>query len=351
MGITTFNRLAAYLVLNISSPNTPGLRTLQQGDELDDLLARAMEARSSAALTDGRAAPLLVKFAPDLTDPQLETIAGLALKHRVDGLIIGNTTLTRPNLHGPYATESGGLSGRPLFALSTRVLARMYRLVGQALPLIGVGGISSPEDAWVKITAGASLIQLYSALIYQGPGLVRDIHLGLIPGCTKRGMITLRLSWAGTRRAGPRTSNSREPATPLAGSPGMQDLDVALEEAGLIRIDPADMPIRRQRAGLGFTYLDESGRTISQRRTRTRIGELVIPPAWTEVRIASDLQAHLQAVGRDEAGRLQYIYHAAWEDVRAHAKAQRLKWLGQVMPDLRARVVAALEAPISIGRR
>jgi DNA topoisomerase I len=124
----------------------------------------------------------------------------------------------------------------------------------------------------------------------------------------------------------------------------MHDIELALEEAGLRRIDPAEMPIRRVKAGLGFTYVDPDGRTITHRATRKRITDLVIPPAWSEVRIASDPQAHLQAVGRDEAGRLQYIYHEAWEDVRAQAKAQRLKRLGIVLPDLRERVATAIEA-------
>jgi DNA topoisomerase-1 len=125
----------------------------------------------------------------------------------------------------------------------------------------------------------------------------------------------------------------------------MHDIELAVEEAGLRRIDPAEMPIRRVKAGLGFTYVGPDGRTITHRPTRKRITELVIPPAWIEVRIASDPQAHLQAVGRDEAGRLQYIYHEAWEDVRAQAKAQRLKRLGIVLPDIRERVTTAIEAP------
>jgi DNA topoisomerase-1 len=122
----------------------------------------------------------------------------------------------------------------------------------------------------------------------------------------------------------------------------MHEIELALEEAGLRRIDPTEMPIRRVKAGLGFTYVDPRGRTVTQRGTRKRIIDLVIPPAWSEVRIAADPNAHLQAVGRDEAGRLQYIYHEAWDDVRAQAKAQRLKRLGLVLPDLRERVTRSM---------
>ena len=124
----------------------------------------------------------------------------------------------------------------------------------------------------------------------------------------------------------------------------MHDVELALEEAGLRRVDPADMSIRRVKAGLGFSYVDADGRTIIHRGIRKRIAELVIPPAWSEVRIAADASAHLQAVGRDEAGRLQYIYHDAWEDVRAQAKAERLRQLGLVLPDLRERVAHAIAA-------
>jgi DNA topoisomerase-1 len=124
----------------------------------------------------------------------------------------------------------------------------------------------------------------------------------------------------------------------------MHDIELALEEAGLRRIDPAEMPLRRVKAGLGFTYVDSEGRTITHRGIRRRIADLVIPPAWSEVRIAADANAHLQAVGRDEAGRLQYIYHESWEDVRAQGKAQRLKRLGLVLPDLRERVALAIES-------
>jgi DNA topoisomerase-1 len=124
----------------------------------------------------------------------------------------------------------------------------------------------------------------------------------------------------------------------------MHDVELALEEAGLRRVDPADMSIRRVKAGLGFSYVDADGRTIIHRGIRKRIADLVIPPAWSEVRIAADASAHLQAVGRDEAGRLQYIYHDAWEDVRAQAKAERLRQLGLVLPDLRERVAHAIAA-------
>jgi dihydroorotate dehydrogenase len=181
IGIARFNRVADYITLNVSSPNTPGLRRLQDRRELEVLLARLKEERARAGERDGRTAPLLLKIAPDLDDGHLADIAGVAIESAaLDGLIISNTTLSRPALRSRHAFETGGLSGRPLFELSTRILARMYRLTGGKLPLIGVGGIASAADAWNKVRAGASLLQLYSALVYQGPDLVRAINLGLV---------------------------------------------------------------------------------------------------------------------------------------------------------------------------
>jgi dihydroorotate dehydrogenase len=123
--------------------------------------------------------PLLLKIAPDLSDQELADIAELSLANGIDGLIVSNTTLSRPSLKSPHAAEQGGLSGRPLFELSTRKLARLHRLTNGKLPLIGVGGVSSAETAWQKIRAGASLVQLYTALLYDGPSLVADITEGL----------------------------------------------------------------------------------------------------------------------------------------------------------------------------
>ncbi len=178
-GVRAFNALASYLVVNVSSPNTPGLRDLQAASELQRLLKRVNEARDEAAVKDARRAPLLLKIAPDLGDDELAAIAAMAIEAGVDGLIVSNTTITRPPLKSPLAGEQGGLSGRPLFPLSTRQLACVYVETEGRLPLIGVGGISSPEDAWQKVRAGASLVQLYSALVYHGPGLVAEIVEGL----------------------------------------------------------------------------------------------------------------------------------------------------------------------------
>ena len=174
-GLETFNGTASYIAVNISSPNTPGLRALQSQKELSLLLSRLTETRR--ALSDPK--PLLLKIAPDLSNQELADIAELSLANGIDGLIISNTTLSRPSLKSSHASEQGGLSGRPLFELSTRKLACLYCLTKGRLPLVGAGGVSSAETAWQKIRAGASLVQLYTALIYEGPSLVADIVEGL----------------------------------------------------------------------------------------------------------------------------------------------------------------------------
>ena len=169
---------ADYLAVNVSSPNTPGLRALQGRDEL----ARIVE-RVRAAIADLPAAaqpPLLVKIAPDLSAAAMAEIAATAVELKLAGLIVGNTTVARPEgLTGADKGEAGGLSGRPLFAPSTAVLGEIYRLTEGRVPLIGVGGVGSAADAYAKIRAGASLVQLYTALVYQGPGLVTEITSGL----------------------------------------------------------------------------------------------------------------------------------------------------------------------------
>jgi dihydroorotate dehydrogenase len=163
---------ADYVTVNISSPNTAGLRDLQNRDALEYLLKDITAVRESLSAKP----PLFVKIAPDLTDAQQEDIAAVILAAGVQGLIIGNTTLARGSELSPdFSREAGGLSGRPLFSLSTNVLARMHKLTKGAIPLIGCGGIASGADAYAKITAGASLVQLYTALIFSGPGLVRRI--------------------------------------------------------------------------------------------------------------------------------------------------------------------------------
>ena len=177
-GIHHFAPLAHYFTVNISSPNTPGLRDLQQEAALDDLLARVLEARDHAR--PDTPPPVFLKIAPDLDRIGLDQITQTALKRKINGLIVSNTTVSRPALQeAQLAKETGGLSGAPLFARSTRILAEVYERVGHALPLIGVGGIHDADSAIAKIEAGASLIQLYSALVYQGPALLEQIKQGL----------------------------------------------------------------------------------------------------------------------------------------------------------------------------
>jgi dihydroorotate dehydrogenase len=175
-GIRRTAGLADYLVVNVSSPNTPGLRELQHRAALTALLHRLLELRGKT----GYRVPLLLKIAPDLTPEECKDIAQVALETGIDGLIASNTTVERPpGLVSRYAGEAGGLSGRPLFVRSTALLADLYRLTQGRLPLIGVGGIMSAEDAYAKIRAGASLVQLYTALVFAGPDLVTQIKSGL----------------------------------------------------------------------------------------------------------------------------------------------------------------------------
>jgi len=175
-GIRRTAALADYLVVNISSPNTPGLRDLQRRASLELLLGKLCRARDES---DTRA-PLLVKIAPDLTAADLADIASVVLDAGIDGLIVSNTTVDRSvGLVSRSAQELGGLSGRPLFSRSTQLLAEMYRLTEGRLPLIGVGGIASAADAYAKIRAGAHLVQLYTGLVFAGPRLVTDVKKGL----------------------------------------------------------------------------------------------------------------------------------------------------------------------------
>ncbi len=183
--------LANYFTINISSPNTPGLRKLQGRDALDNLLSQLLSVREAATELDVKP-PLLVKIAPDLDEGERRDIAEIILKHSLDGMIVSNTTVDLKNgLTSEFAGESGGLSGAPLFDKSTELLSDMYRLTNGKIPLIGVGGISSGEDAYRKIRAGASLVQLYSALIFHGPGLVRKIKLELAEALKKDGFTSI----------------------------------------------------------------------------------------------------------------------------------------------------------------
>ncbi|MEE1657429.1 quinone-dependent dihydroorotate dehydrogenase [Microvirga sp. CF3062] len=173
--------LADFLTINVSSPNTPGLRDLQGEAFLDDLLARCIEARDRSE-QGKRKTIILLKIAPDITLDTLDSIVATALKRGIDGLTVSNTTVARPESlsEKALASETGGLSGKPLFMPSTKLLAEAFQRVERKIPLIGVGGVDSAETAWAKIRAGASLVQFYSAMVYKGPGLVGAIKKGLM---------------------------------------------------------------------------------------------------------------------------------------------------------------------------
>jgi dihydroorotate dehydrogenase len=179
--IETFAPVASYVAINVSSPNTPGLRNLQQANALDDLLTRVIDARERVTQHAGPT-PVLLKIAPDLSLAELDDVVGIARSRRADGMIVGNTTVTRPATlrEKKNAKEAGGLSGRPLLPLANRVLAETYVRVEGMFPLIGAGGIDSGAAALDKIRAGASLIQLYSALVFRGLGLIGEIKSALL---------------------------------------------------------------------------------------------------------------------------------------------------------------------------
>lgn len=172
-GVRTMAPLADYLTINISSPNTPGLRALQDRAALDELLGAVMAARGS----DGT--PIFLKVAPDLEPADVEDIATACLDHGIDALIVSNTTIARPALRSAHASETGGLSGAPLHDMALARLRDFRQALGDRLPLIGVGGIATAEQAYARIRAGASLVQLYSALVYEGPMLAKQINTGL----------------------------------------------------------------------------------------------------------------------------------------------------------------------------
>ncbi|KHK89645.1 quinone-dependent dihydroorotate dehydrogenase [Novosphingobium malaysiense] len=170
--------LASYLAVNISSPNTPGLRALQDESALTGLLDAVIEARN-AACGDSRRPPVFLKVAPDLEPADIDAIARIAIEKGLGALIVSNTTITRPALASRHAGESGGLSGAPLRDLAQQRLRDFRKATGGAVPLVGVGGIADASDAWARIRAGASLVQLYSAMVYEGPGIARAICKGL----------------------------------------------------------------------------------------------------------------------------------------------------------------------------
>lgn len=189
-GLARMAEVASYFTINISSPNTPGLRDLQAPEALDTLLTRVQHAREALP---GKAPPLLVKLAPDLADEDLPEVVRVIVARGADGIVVSNTTLARTGLRDQgFTKETGGLSGRPLFARSTRMLAKVYQLSEGRLPLIGVGGIDSGETALAKIEAGASLLQLYTGLVFEGPGLIGRIKQALLGAMTKASAVDLK---------------------------------------------------------------------------------------------------------------------------------------------------------------
>ena len=185
IGLQKVYRHASYVTVNISSPNTKNLRQLQTADALDRLLGELKSEQTKLAQTHGKYVPMAVKIAPDLETAEIESIAALLMKHRIDGVIATNTTISRADIaHLPVAQESGGLSGAPLTQRATAVIQQLQELLQGAIPIIGVGGILSAADAQAKIDAGASLIQLYSGLIYRGPDLIKEVAQAI---CNKPG--------------------------------------------------------------------------------------------------------------------------------------------------------------------
>jgi dihydroorotate dehydrogenase len=187
VGVRRFAASASYLTINISSPNTPRLRDLQEKAFLGDLLARVGAAREAAPTRR----PLLLKIAPDLDDASLETIVGTVIDAKMDGMIVSNTTIARDRVKNPHAAEAGGLSGWPLMRRSNIMLAKVRKLAGRELVLVGAGGVHSPETAFVKMAAGADLVQLYTGLVYEGPGLPAQILTGLMRLMERQGFATL----------------------------------------------------------------------------------------------------------------------------------------------------------------
>jgi dihydroorotate dehydrogenase len=182
-GVRRMAPVARYLTINVSSPNTPGLRGLQEEGELRELLAAVEEVRTDK--------PIFLKVAPDLVAGDHERIVRAALDHHVDALIVANTTVSRPELRSRYGQEAGGLSGAPLKALALETLRAFRDASGGEIPLIGVGGIANADDAWERIRAGASLVQLYSAMVYEGPGIARTIAAGLAQRLKREGFTNL----------------------------------------------------------------------------------------------------------------------------------------------------------------
>ena len=183
-GVKAMSPVADYLTVNISSPNTPGLRNLQAGGELVELLAAVREARVAHK-------PVFLKVAPDLEADDHDRIVRAAIDHGIDALIVANTTISRPPLKSHHARQAGGLSGKPLKALALDQLRKFRAASGGQIPLIAAGGIGNADDAWERIIAGASLVQLYTAMVYEGPGIARRIAKGLAARLKREGMATI----------------------------------------------------------------------------------------------------------------------------------------------------------------
>lgn len=201
LGLRGAYTLADYVTVNISSPNTKNLRDLQSAENLDELLGALKQEQAQLSEQHDRNVPIALKIAPDLDNEQIQVIAQLLRRHRFEGVIATNTTLARSGVEDhPLAKEAGGLSGRPEKDMSTAVIRALYTELKGDIPIIGVGGISSAEDAWEKMLAGADLVQVYSALIYQGPGLVRKILVGLEEKVQASGCASLDDALEQTRR-------------------------------------------------------------------------------------------------------------------------------------------------------
>jgi dihydroorotate dehydrogenase len=192
-GVRAMTPVADYLTINISSPNTPGLRQLQDEGALRALLSAVQEARAPGG------PPVFLKVAPDLGESEPDQIVRVAMQHGVDAIIVANTTISRPPLRSKLANEAGGLSGEPLKALALDALRRFRSASGGAIPLIAAGGIASADDAWERIRAGASLVQLYSAMVYEGPGLARRIAKGLVSKLEQEGFASIAEAVGGGR--------------------------------------------------------------------------------------------------------------------------------------------------------
>jgi dihydroorotate dehydrogenase len=180
-GVRSLAGVARYITINISSPNTPGLRQLQDEGALNALLSAVGEARGD----DGP--PIFLKVAPDLGEGEPDQIVRVSAQHRIDAIIVANTTVSRPQLKSRFKDEQGGLSGEPLKPLALKALRAFREASGGTIPLIGVGGIANADDAWERIRAGANLVQLYTAMVYEGPGIARTIALGLAERLTREG--------------------------------------------------------------------------------------------------------------------------------------------------------------------